>query len=59
MKMSVLETIHPESGFLNAPNWSKIGKMIITLQFFDMTSPLLLLVTGPTFMLISLVVLDS
>ena len=47
--------MRPESGFLIAPNWSKIGKMAKTSQFADM--PFLLLssslVTGPSFRSIS------
>ena len=57
-----------ESGFQIASNWSKIVNMTMTSQFADMTSssdffdvdPFLLssLVTGPSFMSMSLLVLD-
>ena len=57
-----------ESGFRIAPNWSKIGKMTMTSQLYDMTSSsnffdvflclLLSLVTVPSFMSISSLVLE-
>ena len=66
--MLVLQTMPPDSGFRIAPNWPWIGKTTITSQFVDMTSPsncfdivLFLLsnfVTGPSFMLISSLVLE-
>ena len=37
MKIYVLQTMHPESGFQIAPNWSSIEKIEMTSQFFDMT----------------------
>ena len=59
--------MHPESSFWIAPNWPKIGKTAVTLQFPDMKSSsrfcdvvlilLSYLVTGPSFMPISLLVL--
>ena len=30
--------MRPESGFWIPPNWSKIGKLVITSEFADMTS---------------------
>ena len=38
MKMYILQTMHPESGFWIAANWPKIGKMTMTSQFADMMS---------------------
>ena len=32
--------MRPESGFWIAPNWSEIGKMTMTPQFVNVTSPL-------------------
>ena len=62
------QTLYPESGLRTAPNWQKIRKMTITLQFSDMTSTsiffdlvLFLLsssVTGPSFISISSMVLE-
>ena len=56
-----------ESGFRIAPNWPEIGKVLMTLQFADMTlwsnffDVLLFLlsslVTGPSFMSISSLIL--
>ena len=60
--------MRPESGFRIAPNWPEIGKMTMTSQFTDMTQSshfsdvavflLSTLVTGPSFMSISLLVLE-
>ena len=68
MKMLVLQTMRPESGFRIASNWPEIGKMTMMSQFADMTSSsnffdfvlflLLSLVTGPSFMSISSPVLE-
>ena len=64
----MLQTVRPESGFRIALNWPYIRKMAMTSQFFDMASSsiffdvvlflLSCLVTGPTFMSISLLVLE-
>ena len=61
-------SMHLKSGFRMAPNWSKIGKMTMTSQLADITSSLtffdvvlfflLSLVTGPSFMSISSLVLE-
>ena len=58
----------PESSIRTAPNWPKIRKMTMTLQFCDMTSTskvfyiflflLLSLVTGPSFISISSLVME-
>ena len=58
----------PKSGFQIAPNWPEIGKTTITLQFVDMTWSSIFfdvdlfflssLVTGPSFVLISLLTLE-
>ena len=63
-----MQTLCPESGLRTAPNWPKIRKMTMTSQFSDMTSTsnffdvvlflLSSLVTGPSFMLISSLVLE-
>ena len=63
-----MQTLCPESGLRTAPNWPKIRKMTMTSQFSDMTSLsnffdvvlflLSSLVTGPSFMSISLLVLE-
>ena len=63
-----MQTLCPESGLRTAPNWPKIRKMTMTSQFSDMTSTsnffdvvlflLSSLVTGPSFMSISLLVLE-
>ena len=63
-----MQTLCPESGLRTAPNWSKIPKMTMTSQFFDVTSSsnvlevvlflLSSLVTGPSFMSISSLVLE-
>ena len=37
MKIYVLQTRRPESGFPIAPNWLQIGKRAVTSQFSDMT----------------------
>ena len=37
MKMLVLQTMLPVSGFQMVPNWSKIVKKAMTSQFVDMT----------------------
>ena len=38
MKMSVLQTMSPESRFWIAPNWPYIKKITMTSQFSDMAS---------------------
>ena len=63
-----MQTLCPESGLRTAPNWPKIRKMTMTSQFSDMTSSSIFfevvlfllssLVTGPSFMSISLLVLE-
>ena len=63
-----MQTLCPESGLRTAPNWPKIRKMTMTSQFSDMTSTsnffdvvlflLSSLVTGPSFISISLLVLE-
>ena len=63
-----MQTLCPESGLRTAPNWPKIRKMTMTSQFSDMTSSsnffevvlflLSILVTGPSFMSISSLVLE-
>ena len=68
MKIKVLQTIHPESGFWIAPNWPQIGKMTMTSQLANMTSSsnffdvvlflLSSLVIGPSFMSISSLFLE-
>ena len=67
MKINVLQTMRPESGFRIAPNWPKIEKVTMTSQFADMKSSshffvvLFLLqsfVTGSSFMSISSLVLE-
>ena len=60
MKIEVLLTMHPESGFWSAPNWLSIEKVTMVSQFSDITSSsnffdvvlffLSSLVTGPRFM---------
>ena len=62
--------MRPESGFRIAPNWPQIWKMIMTSQFFDMTSLstffdfffllflLWNLVTGSSFLSISSLILE-
>ena len=60
--------MHPESDFQIVPNWPEIEKMTMMSQFVEMASSsnffnivLFLLsnfVTGPGFMLISLLVLE-
>ena len=65
--MYVLQTMCLESGFQIAPNWPQIAKMTMTSQSADMTSLsnfanvvlflFSILVTGPSFMSISLLVL--
>ena len=40
MKMYVLQTKSPESGFWIAINWAKIQKITMSSQFADMTSSL-------------------
>ena len=62
-----MQLLCPESGLQTAPSWSKIRKIAMTSQFSDMTSssdfldvflfPLSSLVTGPSFMSISSLVL--
>ena len=62
-----MQSLCPESGLRTAPNWQKIQKVAMTSQFSDMTSTsdffdvvlflLSSLVTGPSFMSISLLVL--
>ena len=60
--------MHPESDSRIAPSWPLIRKMKMTLQFLDMTSLLIFfdvavfllsgLVTGPSFMSISLLIIE-
>ena len=38
MKMEVLQTMHPESGFWIPQNWPLIGKVTVASQFSDVTS---------------------
>ena len=59
MKMRILQTMRPESGFRIAPNWPKIKKMTMTSNFLDVVLFLLSsLVTGPSFLSISSLVLE-
>ena len=68
MKTYVFQTMRLEFGFWIAPNWPKIGKMTMTSQILDMASSsnafevilflLSVLVTGPSFMSMSSVVLE-
>ena len=63
-----MQTLCPESGHQTAPNWPKIQKMTMTSQLPNMTASsnffevilflLLSLVTGPSFMSISSLVLE-
>ena len=63
-----MQTLCRESGLRTAPNWPKIRKMTMTLQFPDMTSSssffhvvlffISSLITGPSFMTISSLVLE-
>ena len=63
-----MQTLCPESDLWSAPNWSKIRKMAMTSHFSDMTSTwnffdavlflFSILVTGPSFMSISSLVLE-
>ena len=63
-----MQTLCPESGLWTAPNWPRIRKMTMTLQFPDMMSSseffdvvlflLSNLVTGSSFMSISSLVLE-
>ena len=64
-----MQSLWPESGFRTAPNWPKIRKLRMTLQFSDMTSKsnffdvVLFLfsisVTGSSFMSISSLILEK
>ena len=64
----VLQTRRPESDFRIAPNWSLIGKMTMTSQNLEMKSWTIFfvvilflsssLVSGPSFMSISLLILE-
>ena len=68
MEIRVLQTMRPKSGFSISLDWPHIGKLIMTSQFADLTlssklfdidvSLLSRLVTDPSFMLVSLLVLD-
>ena len=68
MKTYVFQTMRLEFGFWIAPNWPKTGKMTMTSQILDMASSsnafevilflLSVLVTGPSFMSMSSVVLE-
>ena len=63
-----MQTLCPKSGLRTSPNWSKIRKMAMTSQFFDMTSSSIFfdvvlfllssLVAFPSFMSISSLVLE-
>ena len=62
-----MQTLCLESGLRTAPNWPKIRKMVTAAQFSDMTSLSIFfddlfllsnLVTGPSFMSISSLVLE-
>ena len=62
-----MQTLCLESGLRTAPNWPKIRKMVTAAQFSDMTSLSIFfddlfllsnLVTGPSFMSVSSLVLE-